>query len=113
MPLWNLDSTQIITDIIDAGFEAIVVSAKADLLGKEWLGRKIDREFVTDLSNLHIGIDPCGEAGEYHSFVIGGPLFKNQIRIVKSNKVLKEGYWRLDILEYAIEERQNRARRRC
>jgi diphthamide synthase (EF-2-diphthine--ammonia ligase) len=54
MPLWNLDSTQIITDIIDAGFEAIVVSTKADLLGKEWLGRKIDREFVTDLSNLVI-----------------------------------------------------------
>ena len=104
LPIWNLDSTQIITDFINAGFEAIVVSAKADLLGNEWLGRKIDREFVTDLSSHHNGIDPCGEAGEYHSFVIDGPLFKNRIRIVKSNEMLKDGYWRLDILEYVIEE---------
>ena len=100
LPLWNCDSEQIITDFIDAGFEAIVVSAKADLLGKEWLGRKIDKEFVSDLRSFHKRIDPCGEFGEYHTFVIDGPMFKNRIRILDSEKILKDGYWFLDIPKY-------------
>jgi len=103
LPLWNCDLEQIITDFIDAGFEAIVVSAKADLLGKEWLGRKIDKEFVSDLRSFHNGLDLCGEFGEYHTFVIDGPMFKNQIRIVESEKILKNGYWFLDISGYEIE----------
>jgi diphthine-ammonia ligase len=103
LPLWNSDSGQIIIDFIDAGFEAIVVSAKADLFGKEWLGRKIDKEFVSDLRSFHKGLDLCGEFGEYHTFVIDGPVFKNRIRVVNSEKILKDGYWFLDISKYAIE----------
>jgi diphthine-ammonia ligase len=49
LPLWDRDSGQIITDFIDAGFEAIVVSAKADLFDKNGLGRNIDKKFVTQL----------------------------------------------------------------
>jgi len=103
LPLWNHDSEQILTDFIDAGFEAIVVSAKADLLGEEWLGRTIDKKFVSDLRNFNNTIDPCGEDGEFHSFVIDGPLFKNRIRIVNSEKRLWDGYWFLDISDYAID----------
>jgi diphthine-ammonia ligase len=97
LPLWSRDSEQIITDFIDAGFEAIIVSAKAELLDKAWLGRKIDKEFVSDLRSFHNGLDLCGELGEYHTFVIDGPMFKNQIRIVNGEKILKNGYWFLDI----------------
>jgi diphthine-ammonia ligase len=103
LPLWNSDPEQIITDFIDAGFEAIIVSAKADLLGKEWLGRKIDDEFVSDLRSFHNGLDLCGEFGEYHTFVIDGPMFKNRVRIVESEKILKDGYWFLNISGYEIE----------
>ncbi len=103
LPLWSRDSEQIITDFINAGFEAIVVSAKADLLGKEWLGRKIYKKFVSDLRSFHNGLDLCGEFGEYHTFVIDGPMFKNRIRIVKSEKISKDGYWCRDISKYEIE----------
>ena len=103
LPLWNCDSEQIITDFIGAGFEAIIVSAKADLFDKEWLGRKIDKEFVSDLRSFHKGVDSCGEFGEYHTFVIDGPMFKNRIRVVNSEKILKDGYWFLNISKYAIE----------
>jgi len=109
MPLWNRDSEQIVTDLIDAGFEVIVVSTKADLMGSEWLGRTIDKEFVAQLRDFNSAIDVCGEFGEFHSLVIDGPLFKNRIRIVNSEKILKDGYWRLDISKYAIgEEKRNR-----
>ncbi len=92
MPLWGRDTKDIFTEFIDAGFKAIVVRLKADLLGEEWLGREIDRSFMDDL--LKLGkVDLCGELGEYHTFVTDGPLFKRRIRILQSDKVLNDGYW--------------------
>ena len=105
LPLWQHDSEQIITDFIDAGFEAIVVSVKADLLSKEWLGRTIDEAFLTDLRRLNATIDPCGEDGEFHTFVVDGPLFKNRIRIDTSEKRLWDCYWFLDVSNCALEAR--------
>jgi len=102
MPLWGRDTEDIFTEFIDAGFKAIVVRLKADLLGEEWLGREIDRSFMNDL--LKLGkVDLCGELGEYHTFVTDGPLFKRRIRILQSDKVLKDGYWSLDISKWAID----------
>jgi len=54
MPLWKCDSEQIISDLVDAGFKTIIVSVKAGLLGKEWLGRPIDRKFVRDLRSTTV-----------------------------------------------------------
>lgn len=104
-PLWGADPERILTDFINEGFEAIVVRVKADLSGEEWLGRKINESFVKELrerknkSNFHL----LGEAGEYHTFVINGPLFKRRIKIFDSTKVLKNGYWSLDISEWKID----------
>lgn len=102
LPLWNCNSETILSDFIDAGFEAIVVSAKADLLGDEWLGRTIDEDFVSDLRSFHNGLDVCGENGEYHTFVTDGPLFKNRIRIINSETIMKDGYWFLDISKVEV-----------
>ena len=104
-PLWGANPEQILTDFINEGFEATVVRAKADLFGKEWLGLKIDGNFARELhklknkSNFHI----LGEAGEYHTFVTNGPLFKRRIRILEGDKVLKNGYWSLDISKWEID----------
>ncbi len=106
MPLWNLDSEQIVTDLIDAGFESVVVSTKANVMGSDWLGRTIDKEFVADLREFNSAIDPCGEFGEFHSLVVDGPLFKNRIEIGKSEPRLEDGYWRLDILDFSVEEKE-------
>ncbi|NYT01363.1 MAG: diphthine--ammonia ligase [Methanosarcinales archaeon] len=100
MPLWNRDSNQIIAELIEAGFEVMVSSVKADLLGPEWLGRKIDRDFAGDLRRHDRAIDPCGENGEFHTFVTDGPLFKNRLKIAGSRTVLREGYWFLDVSEF-------------
>ena len=58
LPLWKLDSEQIMRAFIDAGFEVIIVSARADLFDNAWLGRRIDSEFVRDLQNFNSTIDP-------------------------------------------------------
>ncbi|MFC1864901.1 diphthine--ammonia ligase [Chloroflexota bacterium] len=101
LPLWGLSQEKIMRDFIGLGFEAIVVATKADLLGKEWLGRRIDLDFLELLEELGKtkGVTPCGEAGEYHTFVTDGPIFKQRIEIMETNKVLREGHWFLDILK--------------
>ena len=105
MPLWKRNSEQIISDLLEAGFDTIIVSVKAGLLGKEWLGRTIDRKFVSDLRRYNSAIDPCGEDGEFHTFVIDGPLFKRRLEIVDSVKILEDGYWFLDVLQFDVEEK--------
>lgn len=101
-PLWHENPKRILRSFVSQGFEAIVVSVKANLFGEEWLGRRIDRKFIKDLSKLGntLKIDLCGEFGEYHTFVTNGPLFKKHLRILDSNKALKNEYWFLDITRF-------------
>ena len=101
-PLWGLNTRQLIYDLIKNNFKTIIIRTKADILGKEWLGRTVNKCFLTDLKELKTEIDFCGELGEYHTFVVDGPLFKRRIEIIKENKMLKDGYWSLDILEYEV-----------
>ncbi len=95
LPLWEQDQEEILKDFIHLGFESVVVATKADLLGEEWLGRKIDSAFLADLNELRKtkSITPCGEAGEYHTYVINGPLFHRRIEIQEASKELKDGHW--------------------
>lgn len=104
-PLWGRDPKQILTEFICKGFKAIVVKVKADLLGEEWLGREVDRSFVIDLLELEGRVHPCGEFGEYHTYVYDGPLFKRSIKIFDGEKVLKNGYWFLDVSKYQLFEK--------
>ena len=101
LPLWGESQDEILRDFINLGFEAIVVATKADLLGEEWLGRKIDLDFIKHLDEIKKtkDITLCGEAGEYHTFVIDGPLFQNRIEIKETRKVLRDEHWFLDILD--------------
>jgi len=101
LPLWGQSQEAILRDFVASGFEAIVVAAKADLFGEEWLGRRLDLDFLVQLDKLRETkeITPCGEAGEYHTFVIDGPLFSQRIEILETAKVLREECWFLDILK--------------
>ena len=80
LPLWKQDSDKILRDIINSGFEVLVVSVKDGLLGREWLGRRIDESFIHDLRDLNPFINPCGENGEFHTLVTDGPIFKKKIK---------------------------------
>ena len=105
-PLWGIAPDKIVEDFIEFGFEAVVVSCNAKSLGKEFIGRYVDRDFLKELKRREIC--PCGENGEFHTFVIDGPLFKKRIEITKSRVILKEGFWKswfLDILDYEIIEK--------
>lgn len=94
-PLWGSSTRRLAEEFIQFGFEAIVVATKADLLGKEWLGRKIDKGFLEELKD---GIDPCGENGEFHTFVYNGPLFKKPVPFKIGRKILKDKSYFLEVM---------------
>ncbi|NQT28425.1 MAG: diphthine--ammonia ligase [Candidatus Omnitrophica bacterium] len=100
-PLWQRERSEILGEFIDSGFEAVVVAAKSDVLGLSWVGRRIDEKFVEEMERLN-NIDLCGEAGEYHTFVFDGPIFKKKIKILKTEKIQRDKSWFLDILDYEI-----------
>jgi uncharacterized protein (TIGR00290 family) len=86
-PLWRMNTTMLMEQFIQAGFKTIVCSANADLLTREQVGSVIDEKF---LLTLNPSVDPCGENGEFHTFVFNGPLFKEPVPILKGEVVKKE-----------------------
>ena len=97
LPLWGGNQDKIIRDFIDLGFVSVVIATRADLLGKEWLGRKIDAAFLKELAAFNQNITPCGEAGEFHSLVVDGPLFKKRLQIKETEQVKRDNHWFLEI----------------
>jgi diphthine-ammonia ligase len=94
-------------EFIDAGFKAVVITVKAELLEKEVLGKVVNREFMAYLAGLDRGITPCGEAGEYHTLVVDGPIFKKRLEIVKSEKITRGEYHFLEILETRLKAKKS------
>jgi len=99
-PLWGRNTEEVVSDFIDSGFEAVIVSAKSELIGREWIGHGVDKDFVNYLSNM--GIDHCGESGEYHTLVVNGPIFGSRIEITQSRTIQRDNHWLLDIGRYRL-----------
>lgn len=85
-PLWKQDTKVLLQEFLDLGFKAITVCVNAKLLGKEFVGRVIDKKFIDDLPE---GVDVCGENGEFHTFVFDGPIFKKPVSFTIGEKVLR------------------------
>ncbi len=86
-PIWNIDTKQLVRKFIAAGFKAVTTCVDTKVLAKEFVGREINEEFLSELPK---SVDPCGENGEYHSFVYDGPIFRKPISISLGEKVLRD-----------------------
>jgi len=106
LPLWLEDQRRLVEEFIDAGYVAVVVAAKAALLGEEFLGRKLDRQLLDELAGLGRGITPCGEAGEFHTLVLDGPLFKQRLEIIESRKETRGDHHFLEILGVEVKNKE-------
>ncbi|MEQ8924894.1 MAG: diphthine--ammonia ligase [Fulvivirga sp.] len=81
-PLWEMDSEKLIYEFLNEGFKTKLCAVDAKFIDAKWVGEELDSTFLAN----HPEIDPCGENGEYHSFVVDGPIFKNQIPLVLKSK---------------------------
>jgi ABC transporter with metal-binding/Fe-S-binding domain ATP-binding protein len=90
-PYWNKSHEALIREAIQLGFEIIFTSVSADGLTEEWLGRKLDLETLEELKKLSesYGIQIGGEGGEYCTFVTDGPIFKQRIEFIETEKIWK------------------------
>jgi uncharacterized protein (TIGR00290 family) len=95
---------------LDAGFVSVVVAVKPDKLGKEWLGRTIDRQFLKEITELG-DISLTGEAGEFHSLVIDGPIFKKRLEIIEAEKEFRDDRWFYAIKKVELKENRYRERK--
>ncbi len=86
-PLWKKDTRALVSELSRLGFKAVITCVDTQALGKEFAGREIDERF---LAGLPAGVDPCGENGEFHTFVYDGPIFTHGLRVEPGEKVLRE-----------------------
>lgn len=86
-PLWQKNTTKLAKELIATGYKAIVVCVNARLLDESFCGRLYDQSFLNDLPEE---VDPCGENGEFHTFVYDGPLFKQPIAVEYGEKICRD-----------------------
>jgi uncharacterized protein (TIGR00290 family) len=94
-PLWGRDTRELASEFIDAGFEARIVCVDPRALDCSFAGRRFDKELLDDLP---ASVDPCGERGEFHTFVHAGPIFRESIACETREIVHRGGFVFCDLV---------------
>ena len=94
-PLMLNNSYEHVTRLIDLGFKAYVVCVDSAVFDQSFAGRILDRDFLDELPT---GVDPCGENGEFHTFVFDGPIFRERVKCKLGKVVLRESFYFCDFL---------------
>ncbi|MEM1583122.1 MAG: diphthine--ammonia ligase [Nitrososphaerota archaeon] len=83
-PLWGMDPSKLLEDIVESGFQVIVTGVAALGLGREWLGRILSKEEIDELKEIsrRYGVNISGEGGEMETIVLDSPIFKEKIEIL-------------------------------
>jgi diphthine-ammonia ligase len=107
-PIWGEPTDAMLREFIASGGEALIVTARTPMLDESWLGRTLSLDMLDELAAL--GVDPCGERGEYHTLVVDSPLFGRPLRVRRRGHVQRSACWALD-LELELEPPQGTAGR--
>jgi uncharacterized protein (TIGR00290 family) len=94
-PIWGLDTTDLAHEFIDAGFEATLICVDPRKLDPSFAGRTFDEQLLADLPT---DIDPCGENGEFHTFVHAGPILSRPIPCARGAVVERDGFIFCDLV---------------
>lgn len=86
-PLWKREPAELARSFINRGFKAIITCVDTNALDRVFAGRLYDERFLSEIPS---SVDPCGENGEFHTFVYDGPVFRNRIFFEKGESVLRE-----------------------
>src|SRR5262249_12403333 len=94
-PVWKQDTARMVRTFIDLGFKAVVTCVDPRFLDPSFSGRLIHMEYRRPLPP---GVDPCGENGEFHSFVFGGPTFREEVKFSLGEVVSRDSFYFCDLL---------------
>lgn len=93
-PVWGRDTKEFLKDFLALGFKAVITCIDPRKLDETFAGRIIDEKFIKDLPD---DVDPCGENGEFHTFVFAAPNFNKEIEFEIGEKVLRAGFYFCDL----------------
>ena len=96
-PLFGRSTRALLVDWVRSDGEAVIVTARAEFLDASWLGRTLSLDMLAELEQL--GVDPCGERGEYHTVVTNSRLFRHPLVLEFGARVERSGCWALDVSE--------------
>ncbi len=104
MPLWGQDTNKVLKEEVTTGFKSIFTCLLEEWLSEDWLGKELNQNSAKELQALanEIGLDPCGEKGEYHTMAIDGPIFKQAIDISQFSKEKLDNHLYLKISECSL-----------
>jgi uncharacterized protein (TIGR00290 family) len=94
-PVWQLPTAELARDMIAAGLRAKITCVDPKRLSPDFAGREFDAKFLADLPRE---VDPCGENGEFHSFVYDGPMFRHRIHVQTGEIVERDGFVFADLM---------------
>jgi diphthine-ammonia ligase len=94
-PLWGEPTGSLYCEFVATGADARIVTVRDGAVSPAWLGRQLTLDLLAELDAL--GVDACGEHGEYHTVVVNAPLFSSELRIVAGHTVCRDGCWALDL----------------
>ena len=94
-PLFGSSTQTLFEEWTSSGSDALIVTARAEFLDRSWLGRPLRREMLSEFTRL--GVDPCGERGEYHTAVTNSPLFSEPLFVAHGPSVNISDCWALDL----------------
>ena len=104
-PVWISpeESPMLLEEFISHGFSAVVCRASEKYFDRTWAGRMLDWSFFQEIQKHDLCV--MGEFGEYHTFVLDGPIFQKRVRIIESGVVLNSGLWSLDLKQCRLVEK--------
>jgi uncharacterized protein (TIGR00290 family) len=105
-PLWKRDTRELIREFHANKFRAIAVCVDAKILAPSFAGRELDTSFFRDLPPH---ADPCGENGEFHTFVFDGPIFQSPIPVRTGEVVNRDGFIFCDLLSQDVPSQKEEA----
>lgn len=94
-PLWMEPRRNLLEEFVQVGFEAYIVVVNTKMMPAEFIGRRFTIDLMDELEAL--GIDSCGEAGEFHTVVVDGPIFEKRVPIKFKGQHERDGYVFLDV----------------
>ncbi len=91
LPIWQESRHKLLREWWSLGFTAFIVAVNAKALDRSFLGKELDTSLAQEFRRL--GIDVCGENGEFHTVVTDGPLFSQRLELNHGEQTLRDGYW--------------------